>query len=188
MANKFIHELTNGTALAASDLLVVERGGSSYYVTASAAQANPASKAGTTTNDSAAAGDVGEDTSSTVLVGAAVSLTTATAANVTSLSLTAGQWLVYGSVAFNGNAATLVVDTYGWISTTSATFPNGERRAQHLHSAAGTAIFAFGNPCYPVPPLPLKLSGTTTVYLSAAADFSVNTAAAFGNIYAIRVR
>src|SRR5262245_57492548 len=77
---------------------------------------------GTSTNDSAAAGYVGELMESEVLTGSAVSLTNNTAANVTSLSLTAGDWDVWGSVAFNAVAGTanLVV---GAINTTSATLP-----------------------------------------------------------------
>ena len=52
--------------------------------------------AGVTTNSNAAAGIVGEYISSSIASGSAVSLTTGVSANVTSISLTAGDWEVYG--------------------------------------------------------------------------------------------
>ena len=76
---------------------------------------------GTTTNDSAAAGTVGEEIVSTVIVGSAVSLTTATAATVTSIALTAGDWDVSFDAMFTGGTTTLVVYTKASLSTTTNT-------------------------------------------------------------------
>lgn len=78
---------------------------------------------GTTTNDNAAALSVGQLISSTVAFGSAISIpTTATPVNVTSISLTAGDWDVWGNVAFS------IVNTtatyYAWVSSTSATQPD----------------------------------------------------------------
>ena len=55
---------------------------------------------GTTTNDDAAAGKIGEYQSAGIGFGSAISLTTATPANVTSISLTAGDWDVSGVIYF----------------------------------------------------------------------------------------
>jgi predicted nucleic acid-binding protein len=62
----------------------------------------------TQTNDSAAAGKVGEFITSNIVVGSAVALTTGTAANVTSVSLTAGDWDVCGEVDLSTAATTNV--------------------------------------------------------------------------------
>ena len=79
---------------------------------------------GTTTNDSAAAGHVGEYIQSVIVSGSAVALTSTTPANLTSISLTAGDWVVDAVFQFTGNAATTVTYLIGSISTTSATLDN----------------------------------------------------------------
>ena len=143
---------------------------------------------GTTTNDNAAAGSVGEEVESVItLASGGVSLTNAASANVTSISLTAGDWDVWGNVGFSGNGTTTVVYTYGWISSTSATTPDAAYQTQWAQ-AAGTAIFAAANLGFPVPGRRFSLSGTTTIYLSVNSQFAVSTEFAFGGIYARRRR
>jgi hypothetical protein len=138
---------------------------------------------GTNTNDDAGAGQVGQIIESTVLAGSAVSLTTATAANITSISLTAGDWDVWGSVCSNPSSTATYY--YGWISTTSATVPtapNGGAIAViqvSFASAAGQFI--------PVGQRRLSLASTTTVYLSMQSAFA-GTNAGYGYIGARRVR
>ncbi len=135
---------------------------------------------GTSTNSNAAASYVGEFVSSIIASGSAISLTTATAANVTSISLTAGDWDVWGNVSTAiGGAAT---GTAAWVSSTSATLPDFS-----LYAAveSNTAIAASGLCC---PQQRFSLSGTTTIYLSTQSTFSTSTATACGGIYARRVR
>jgi len=55
---------------------------------------------GTTTNNNASAGYVGEFVSSEVLIGSAVSISANTATDLTSISLTAGDWDVWANVGF----------------------------------------------------------------------------------------
>ena len=137
---------------------------------------------GTTTNDSAAAGKVGEIVTASVTAASATSIATATPVNITSISLTAGQWLVVGNggITFagaNGQFAGF------WISTTSATLPDGSLRTG-LSLVTGTMSVA-SHACGPVV---LQLAGTTTVYLSAQCTFATSTAIRYGSITAIRSR
>jgi len=134
---------------------------------------------GTTTNNNAAAGKVGEVISSAVLFASGVSLSTITSTNITSISLTAGDWDVYGffRVDFTVNA----VEIYGWTSTTSATLPDASLRA----GIGGTGIGPYGGA---ITPQRLSLSATTTVYLSTYANFSSGTATASGLLWARRAR
>lgn len=158
-------------------------------ITSTAAQLNTAGTAavaGTSTNDNATAGNIGQYISSSVLIGSAVSLTSSVAANVTSISLTAGDWDVSGVVLYNPNAATTTSYMQVGISQTSATQPtlgaenNGVFSTDTL--AAGVAeAFTIG-------PMRISLAGTTTVYLVAEATFAVNTQSAYGFIGARRVR
>lgn len=142
---------------------------------------------GTTTNNNANSGSVGEYISSTVLVGSAVSLTTGTAANVTSISLTAGDWDVSGTVAFNPAGTTTTTAQGGAISTTSATIPVSPYAGGGFFvapvSTAGLATNAYATGT-----TRLSLSATTTVYLVAYAQFATSTETAYGFIGARRVR
>lgn len=167
---------TNLTALNASNL------GSG---TVPAARTN-GHQNGTATNDSGAAGEIGEYVTSTVLVGSAVSLTASTAANVTSISLTAGDWDVWGNVSFNPAGTTTITALIAWISTTSAALPtipnNGAYTSLQLSWPTGTTQ------TIPSGSTRLSLSGTTTVYLSTYSVFATSTMGAYGYIGARRRR
>lgn len=141
---------------------------------------------GTTTNDNAAAGQVGEYISSSILVGSAVSLTTATSANITSISLTAGDWDVEGMVIFNPNALTTTTSLQMGISQTSATLPTlGAENNSNINTQSFSAGLSQSLSCGP---MRISLSATTTIYLVAQAAFAINTMSGYGFIGARRVR
>jgi len=145
---------------------------------------NQANLVGTTTNDNAAAGSVGELISSVVAAGSAISLTTATPANITSISLTAGDWDVWGNVNFSWNITAANVNMFGWSSTTSATLPD-----RSLYNSETIIVGGAGNSVdgFSIPSIRYSLPGTTTIYLSCEATFN-NTCNACGGIYARRRR
>jgi len=136
---------------------------------------------GTTTNNNAAAGSVGEVISSQVLFASGVSLTSNTPANVTSISLTAGDWDVYGNVFCT--FSTLGLNVVGWISATSAVQPNLSLVAQVGISPAGLT-----NNGLSVPYVRVSVASTTTYYLSGYATFATGTASMAGGIFARRAR
>ena len=141
---------------------------------------------GTTTNDNAAAGYVGEIIESEILAGSAVTLFTATPADITSIELTAGDWDVFGNVRFViGSGATMTVSLAG-PSTASATNPTPPNAGAmfvdtNSYAAGKDPMHSFGTRRY-------SLSGTTTVYLVGYASFSGGTVSAYGYIGARRVR
>ena len=139
---------------------------------------------GSTTNDSASAGNIGEYVTSTVLFGAAVSITNAAAANITSIAPTGGDWDVHGNVALTYSATPIAV--YGFISQTSATAPTipnsgGYGLIQATFAAASTQVM-------PVTPQRQSLSTTTTIYLETFGSFSGGTCLSWGFIGARRRR
>ena len=140
---------------------------------------------GTTTNNNAAAGVVGEYVSSTV-ASLGVSLTTGVFADVTSISLTAGDWDVSGVV---GITNTLGTTTYSYIqyssSTTSATIGS---LGQSGGLTTPSNIAATVDFISPIPTTRYSLSATTTIYLVARAGFAVSNSSAYGVIRARRVR
>jgi hypothetical protein len=138
---------------------------------------------GTTTNNSANSGSVGEYISSSASL-TAINLVDNTYTDITTVSLTAGDWDCDGSVGFNVTGTSSVVSDNlgGWISTTSATpptsltggyaqiVPNG-----YWTSNTGSliALLATGRER-------ILLSSTTTVYLSALAGFTAGSGVSIG--------
>jgi len=146
---------------------------------------------GTTTNNNANAGSVGEVVSSSVAVGSAVSLTTATGAftgkTITSISLTAGDWDVFGTIGINNASTTNFTAIGGGINTVTDTLNSAyEEEARFAYGAAGLVpnnVISFTFPTTRV-----SIASTTTYYLIGYAQFSVSTATAFGRITARRMR
>lgn len=127
-------------------------------------------------------GYVGEVISSVIPSASATSLTTSTAKNVTSISLTAGDWDVYGNVLLVATSGGSVMTTQAaWCSLTSATLPDSS-----LYNGVGSAAnpLSFGG--FSAPFLRVNVSSTTTVYLGAYATFASGTVTACGGIYARR--
>lgn len=135
---------------------------------------------GTTTNDNATTGKVGEFVSNVVPLASAVSCTTATARNVTSISLTAGDWDICGNIGYVVSG--IATGLQGWISLTSATAPN------YSLTSILTSATSVASSAYVVPTLRVSITSTTTVYLSCTATFSTSTVTACGTISARRVR
>lgn len=141
---------------------------------------------GVTNASTASAGKVGEVISSTIAIASATSLTTATAKSITSISLTAGDWEVWGNIGFIAAAGTLATILEGSISTlnnTQATSPNGGAyfRNALAYTVAETQICPIGRTI-------INISATATYYLVGTATFSVSTLTAYGAIFARRIR
>ena len=141
---------------------------------------------GTTTNDNAAAGVVGEYIESVVDSGSAISLTNGVAKDITSISLTAGDWDVSASIGFLPAATTSITNKKASVSLVSNTRDSTNGRFWGHASAASvdTAIQSI----YTSKVLRFSLSSTTTLYLVAEAVFSVSTMTGFGSLSARRVR
>ena len=139
-----------------------------------------ASVIGTTTNDSAAAGYIGEVVTSTVASGAGVSLVNATAKTVTSISLTAGDWDVFGMVGTFASVA--IAQGLGGLSSTNNTIGT-EDQTIRFGPVTGQSTNATAFPTTRV-----SLAGSATYYLIVTAYFSSGTCVGFGRITARRAR
>lgn len=140
---------------------------------------------GTNTTGDAATGYVGEYVESVVLIGSAVALTNVTQTNVTSISLTAGDWDVWANVIFSGAGSTNITQAISGINTTSTTLPTAP--------AGGAYGFWVGNITGVAPGIVtgqrrITINATTTVYLVAYASFTISTMSAYGCLAARRVR
>lgn len=151
---------------------------------------------GTNTNDNASAGNVGEFISSNIASGSAVSLTTGVAADVTSISLTAGDWDVEGLVGYVTTGTTSLTVAASYVGSQSNnlptppnnTSPMGGGGMNFLRMAAfvpGSTVNAFQLPTGKVR---VSVNTTTSIFLGAFAAFSASTLSAYGHIGARRVR
>jgi hypothetical protein len=146
---------------------------------------------GTTAADSANAGSIGEYISTNVASSSAVSLASGGTANVTSVSLTAGDWDCRGDVMFHMATTTTSTDLSGAISTTSATFPTGPGGG--AEAGIGGPTFSengstIGDQALPVGEVRENVASTTTVFLVAYSVFATSTNAAYGFLGCRRVR
>lgn len=133
---------------------------------------------GTTTNNNAAAGSVGEIISSVIPNATPVSFTAATPGNLTSISLTAGDWDLYGNITFT---ATTVTSASIWISQTSASLPDSSLYNIVIGLNTGNTL-GFSAPYFRA-----SISGTTTFYLSGSAG-ATGTLTGRGGFFARRAR
>lgn len=141
---------------------------------------------GTVTNDNASAGYIGEYSES--IISTAQNAPTSTQyGDLTSLSLTAGDWDVMGMVTWVGNGATWTAVRSG-ISLTSGNSTTG------LTAGSNIGFSSFGSTSTVITGqnhtllMRYSFSSTTTVYLKYRADYSAGTPQAQGSLKARRVR
>lgn len=138
---------------------------------------------GATTSTTRAAGKVGERMSSVISSGSAVTCVTATTTNVTSITLTPGNWLVHGKVNFSQSGVTGTDYKYGQ-STTTATL--GADPTYGEIPLITTTITGTLKENIPLQSYSVATATTTQVFLVAQATFVAGTVTAFGEIYAVR--
>lgn len=154
---------------------------------------------GTTTNDSANAGAVGEMLKATVASGSGISQVTATPINITSLSLTPGDWEVTGACdrTLTGVTATIyscsLSGTTGTLSTqpafTAGNLTCDEESLVRQDATWGTTV--TGRFDTRIGPIRCKVTtAATTIFLVVGDTFSAGTmtSGVFGTIKARRVR
>lgn len=148
---------------------------------------SPGQYSGTTTNNNATAGNIGEFVTAQLLSASQISLTTSTAANITSISLTAGDWDVWGVINYAPGASTVTTDLVTGVNTTSATIPTVDAmaRAGVAYGAGVTGGLGTG---ISSPVARFSLASTTTVFLVGFAAFTTSTMQASGWINARRAR
>jgi hypothetical protein len=135
--------------------------------------------AGVTNGSNAAAGTIGEYISAQVTAAAALSAANGVVLNVTSISLTAGDWDVTGNAYWIVSGGSLAFDCA--INSVSATNPDGSlQMVIYPTSGNNTGLTAPGRR--------FNVTATTVVYLVATAFLSGGTASVCGFLQARRVR
>lgn len=176
-----------GASMAADRALTVPDPGAdaSFVMTGTAAQTINGKLAfkGTTTNDSAAAGFVGEYIES--VMSATDFPATGVIGDLTSISLTAGDWDVSLGILTSANGATVTSVLFGATVTpgnSSTGFVDGSNETYaYVPTVANPGGGSLAG-------IRFSLAGTTTVYFKYQAAYSVAQPKASGRISARRVR
>jgi hypothetical protein len=148
----------------------------------------PTALKGTVAGDDAAAGNVGEFMAAGNTTG--VQLTTGVTANITSLSLPAGDWTVAGIVIFTP-AGTGPNSVLAAISTVSATLPTDNQvlaGGTTMFQAWSGALTASKVQTLPVGMCRININAPATVYLVAQSSFGGGSVTVTGRVTARRVR
>lgn len=182
-ANTF---LTTGTSANLAAMLTDETGTGVAVFGTSPTVTTP-NIVGTTAVGNASAGSVGEYVSSVIASGSAVALTTGTPANMTSISLTAGDWDVWYIPNFIPGATTNITQLLASISTTTAT-PSLAGDSVSFTTYGSSGVVPAVNSGAPMLQKRINVSGTTTVFAVAQCSFTVSTLGAWGSLQARRVR
>jgi hypothetical protein len=163
--------------------------GENFVCTGSGTFSQTAGIIGTTTNNSASTGSVGEYADAFRGGFSSISFTTGVPVNIESITLTAGDWDIWGNVAFQVDSGVTVLQAgVAGLSTTSGTLPGAANRIGFDFGTAGVVPAGGQGNAFNVKALRLLTSSTTTVYLVASADFTTSTCAGLGGLAARRRR
>ena len=132
---------------------------------------------GSTSGSFANTGYVGESVINAIPSASAVSLTSGANANVGSISLTAGVWLLYGNVLLQPSISISYAQASP--SITSATFGD-------LSNCTCLSATTMLNTSFSLPTLTFNTASPSQIYLVVNAIFASGTCTASGNIFAIR--
>jgi len=137
---------------------------------------------GVTGTTDAATGNIGEP--GTATRSSPLSLSNNAATDVTSVTLTAGDWYVWGNIYYAYGSTTTSSDLDSWINTTSASYPGGTAHVTYytlpVAAAAGNGLSQL------TPVVHIKSATGVTAYLSCAATFATSALSVTGTITACR--
>jgi hypothetical protein len=114
----------------------------------------------------------------------AVPLTTNTPVTIASISLLAGNWDIYGNVAFSAAGTTTSTKFTAAISQTNNTLPTGN--VNEGVASLPVAFTAGLTPELPTGSIHLNLTAPASIYLVGSATFAVSTMSAYGIITAVQ--
>ena len=142
---------------------------------------------GEPTTGNATAGNVGETLITTVVAGSAVTLTTSVSVNIgAGITLTAGDWDIYGTIVFIPAGTTNVTQYLACVSASSGTLDVVTPFCFNQQSVPAGVPAASS--CFSAGPVRVQVSGSTPYFLVARGIFTVAGMTAYGSIRARRVR
>jgi hypothetical protein len=188
LTNKTFNTAATGNVFQINGVGVTANTGTGAVVRAASPQITTPDIIGTAAVGNANAGSVGEFIQSIIASGSAVSLTSGTGVNLTSISLTAGDWDVWAIFMRISAATTNVTQLLSSLSLVSGTISLlGDRSSATTYQSSGIVPGAahMGSSMIQTR---FNVSSTTTVYAVIQDSFSVSTLTGWGSLQARRVR
>jgi len=133
----------------------------------------------------ATAGNVGEVISSNVTT--PVNIPANTATNITSISLTAGDWDVQGEIWVTVSSAAVASTLHAAINNVSAVFPGSPSIGSGRNTIQGTYPASTVN-IFPIRTCRVNVSATTIYYIMGQINTASGIGTGIGNIWARRAR
>jgi hypothetical protein len=143
--------------------------------------ADPGHVPGIATNTNASAGEVGEIITATATTG---TLSSGTSTNVTSITLTAGDWDISGGYNASGSSSPSVTDIWCSINTATPTNVNTAGQSFRIRGLTMTDPVTSGA----LGPLRVSIASSTTYYLNTAVTYTGGSFAVTGVLRARRMR
>lgn len=131
-------------------------------------------------------GFIGELLSSTTVSGNAITLTSGQSVDISSFTLSPGDWLLYGSIGFGGGAVTGTLFE-GFFGTSAGNNTTGRNLAKNSISLPLSPT-VNSDVIVPMPSNAVTITTNTTYFLKAVSTFSIGSATGYGTIEARRVR
>lgn len=142
---------------------------------------------GVINGSSAATGSVGEIIEQNV-ASPGTSLSTSAPKTVASITLTPGDWQVWGLAGFLGTSTTSTTQLGAGISLVNNTLPTAPNGGAYFNESTPAQVSAAANNIYSVGQMHINVTTSTTVYLVQFGVFSVSTLNGYGYIGARRIR
>lgn len=169
---------TTGYGTGVASALAANVTGSNGIVLATSPSITTPVITGITSGSSPVAGQVGEIISSIITLASSTSISSGSTVNLTSIALTAGNWMVAGNVGCKATTACTLL--YGGVSSSTGSLPNAEFTLSINSSAGAPNLYS------PVPNVYVSISSGATYYMVIEANFT-GTGKMFGQIIAQRI-
>jgi len=179
IATNMTHQWPSAVASSDGSLITTDTNGDIHFTF---------DKIGWGSNSGAATGYVGEEINSTVSTYTNYT-TTATYQELTSITLTAGDWDVSAFFTYSSNSATITAASNAVfvISTTTAS-ASGATEGLNISYVPQAALLGTSKFSDSIAPYRIGLAGTTTIYLNTQATFTVGNPQFVGTLRARRIR
>jgi hypothetical protein len=129
---------------------------------------------------------VGQVLTSSIPGGSSGTITNNTPADITSISLPAGSWNVYGSVFLTVTSAP-ISNWRGWISSASASIPTPPGSGAFFNLNTATTVFSGANQGLSAGMTNITSDGTVTAFLSCSVNFGSGSVGAYGFLGATQI-
>lgn len=146
---------------------------------------------GIATSALASAGNIGQFASANLTASGALTLSTGVGTSIIGVSLSAGDWDVWGQAVYKTGPLTVTTVMIAAISTTagsSAAGLPGLVSGQQVQLGLGAGLTGIADTAVQIPPVQIAIAAAATAFINGSLTFATSTASVYGVIQARRRR